>query len=197
MKSESGAALIAKKKKKKKSLPTLVNCNHRSDCLCLLCHAVTGVQLPGECTELKIVIFSWFFSKIGRKEAERLLLAEDNPRGTYLVRGSEHNPSGFSLSVKDWDETRGHHIKHYKIKPLDNGGFYIATTQTFASLQALVQSYTKNALGLCHVLSRPCPHPKPVMWDLSPQLRDRWEIDRNEIKLVKKLGQGNFGEVCV
>lgn len=33
------------------------------------------------------------------------------------------------------------------------------------------------------------------MWDLSPMMRDQWEIDRNEISLVRKLGQGNFGEV--
>jgi len=45
------------------------------------------------------------------------------------------------------------------------------------------------------VLSRACPKPKPEMWDLSPMLRDQWEIDRNEISLVRKLGQGNFGEV--
>ncbi|EEB14502.1 tyrosine-protein kinase Src64B, putative [Pediculus humanus corporis] len=137
----------------------------------------------------------WFFGKISRKEAERLLLSVENPRGTFLVRNSEHNPNGFSLSVKDWEEARGYHPKHYKIKPLDNGGFYIATNQTFPSLQNLVMAYSKNALGLCHVLSRPCPKPKPQIWDLSINMRDQWEIDRSEIQLIKKLGQGNFGEV--
>lgn len=53
----------------------------------------------------------------------------------------------------------------------------------------------ENALGLCHVLSRPCPKPKPQIWDLSPLLRDQWEIEHNEIQLIRKLGQGNFGEV--
>ncbi|CAH0384472.1 unnamed protein product [Bemisia tabaci] len=137
----------------------------------------------------------WFFGKISRKEAEKLLLAEENPRGTFLVRDSEHLPGGFSLSVKDWEEARGHHVKHYKVKPLDKGGFFIATSQTFPSLPALVTAYTKNALGLCHVLARPCPKPKPQMWDLSPELRDQWEIDRKEVQLIRKLGQGNFGEV--
>lgn len=137
----------------------------------------------------------WYFGKVSRKEAEKLLLADENTRGTFLIRNSEHNPNGFSLSVKDWDESRGYHVKHYKIKPLDNGGYYIATNQTFATLPALVLAYTKNALGLCHVLSRPCPKPKPQIWDLSPLLRDQWEIDHNEIQLIRKLGQGNFGEV--
>lgn len=123
------------------------------------------------------------------------MLSDENPRGTFLVRNSEHNPNGFSLSVKDWEEARGYHPKHYKIKPLDNGGFYIATNQTFPSLQNLVMAYSKNALGLCHVLSRPCPKPKPQIWDLSVNMRDQWEIDRSEIQLLKKLGQGNFGEV--
>nr|CAD7446237.1 unnamed protein product [Timema bartmani] len=137
----------------------------------------------------------WFFTKVTRKEAEKLLLQEENPRGTFLVRHSEHNRHGFSLSLKDWDETRNYHVKHYKIKPLDNGGYYIATNQTFPTLQALVQAYTKNALGLCHVLGRPCPKQKPMIWDLTSIMRDHWEIERTEIELLRKLGHGNFGEV--
>lgn len=84
--------------------------------------------------------------KVSRKEAEKLLLFEENTRGTFLVRHSEHNPQGYSLSVKDWEETRGYHVKHYKIKPMDNGGYYIATNQTFSTLQALVQAYTSEYL---------------------------------------------------
>lgn len=84
--------------------------------------------------------------KVSRKEAEKLLLSEENTRGTFLVRHSEHNPQGYSLSVKDWEETRGYHVKHYKIKPMDNGGYYIATNQTFSTLQALVQAYTSEYL---------------------------------------------------
>lgn len=61
-----------------------------------------------------------------------------------MVRPSEHNPNGFSLSVKDWEDGRGYHVKHYKIKPLDNGGYYIATNQTFPSLQALVLAYSSE-----------------------------------------------------
>lgn len=33
------------------------------------------------------------------------------------------------------------------------------------------------------------------MWDLGPELRDKWEINRTEIQLLRKLGRGNFGEV--
>lgn len=33
------------------------------------------------------------------------------------------------------------------------------------------------------------------MWDLGPTYRDKWEIPRNEIELLKRLGRGNFGEV--
>uniref|UniRef100_A0A023F4P5 Tyrosine-protein kinase n=1 Tax=Triatoma infestans TaxID=30076 RepID=A0A023F4P5_TRIIF len=143
----------------------------------------------------------WYFGKVSRKEAEKLLMSEDEPRGTFLVRDSEHNPSGYSLSVKDWDQPRGYHVKHYKVKPVTDAttmtvqGYFIATNQTFPTLPALVLAYTKNALGLCHVLAKPCPRPKPQIWDLAPQLRDKWEIDRSEIQLIHKLGQGNFGEV--
>jgi hypothetical protein len=96
--------------------------------------------------DISLNIHSWFFKNVSRKEAEKLLLSEENARGTYLVRHSEHNPDGYSLSVKDWEETRGYHVKHYKIKPLDNGGYYIATNQTFSTLQALVSAYSSECL---------------------------------------------------
>lgn len=106
---------------------------------------------PGlsQTNKAKIVGFfyrSWFFENVSRKEAGKLLLVDENPRGTFLVRPSEHNPRGYSLSVKDWEEGRGHHVKHYKIKPLDNGGFFIATNQTFPTLPALVMAYSSKSL---------------------------------------------------
>ena len=67
--------------------------------------------------------------------------------------------------------------------------------QQFIFCLCAVFRFTENALGLCHVLARPCPKPKPQIWDLSPDLRDQWEIDRSEVQLLRKLGHGNFGEV--
>ncbi len=79
---------------------------------------------------------------ISRREAEECLMAHTNPRGTFLIRESEQNPGGFALSIKDWDQERNFHVKHYKIKPLDNNrGYYITTRQTFATLQDLVTGY--------------------------------------------------------
>ncbi|KAK4876844.1 hypothetical protein RN001_009350 [Aquatica leii] len=162
-------------------------------------HLGTGQEglIPGNfvAVELSVESEDWFFENVSRKEADKLLLAEENPRGTFLVRPSEHNPHGYSLSVKDWEEQRGYHVKHYKIKPLDNGGYYISTNKTFLTLSELVQAYSKNAWGLCHVLSRPCTKPQPQMWDLGPTFRDKWEIPRDEIHLIRRLGRGNFGEV--
>jgi len=161
-------------------------------------HCLTGQEglIPWNfvAEEKSVESEDWYFGKISRKEAEKLLMSEDEPRGTFLVRDSEHNPAGYSLSVKDWEQSRGYHVKHYKVKPCETG-FFIATNQTFPTLPALVLAYSKNALGLCHVLSKPCPRPRPQLWDLAPELRDRWEIDRAEIELIRKLGQGNFGEV--
>lgn len=45
--------------------------------------------------------------------------------------------------------------------------------------------------GLCRRLEKACISPKPQKpWD-----KDAWEIPRESIKLVKKLGAGQFGEV--
>lgn len=48
----------------------------------------------------------------------------------------------FSLSIRDWDDVKGDHVKHYKIRKLDSGGYYITTRAQFDTLQQLVQHYS-------------------------------------------------------
>ncbi|XP_048662551.1 tyrosine-protein kinase Yes [Marmota marmota marmota] len=84
----------------------------------------------------------WYFGKMGRKDAERLLLNPGNQRGIFLVRESETTKGAYSLSIRDWDEVRGDNVKHYKIRKLDNGGYYITTRAQFDTLQKLVKHYT-------------------------------------------------------
>lgn len=50
----------------------------------------------------------------------------------------------FSLSIRDWDDVKGDHVKHYKIRKLDSGGYYITTRAQFETLQQLVQHYSGN-----------------------------------------------------
>uniref|UniRef100_W5MYR5 Tyrosine-protein kinase n=1 Tax=Lepisosteus oculatus TaxID=7918 RepID=W5MYR5_LEPOC len=133
----------------------------------------------------------WYFGKMGRKDAERLLLNPGNQRGTFLVRESETTKGAYSLSIRDWDEMKGDNVKHYKIRKLDNGGYYITTRAQFETLQKLVKHYTEHADGLCHRLTTVCPTVKPQTQGLA---KDAWEIPRESLRLEVKLGQGCFGE---
>lgn len=48
----------------------------------------------------------------------------------------------YSLSVRDFDEQRGPHVKHYKIRYSDPAiGYYIAARRTFSSLEELIDYY--------------------------------------------------------
>ncbi|XP_061609824.1 tyrosine-protein kinase Fyn isoform X1 [Phyllopteryx taeniolatus] len=137
----------------------------------------------------------WYFGKLGRKEAERQLLSTGNPRGTFLIRESETTKGAFSLSIRDWDDAKGDHVKHYKIRKLDSGGYYITTRAQFDSLQQLVQHYSDRAAGLCCRLVVPCHKGMPRLADLSVKTKDVWEIPRESLQLIKRLGNGQFGEV--
>lgn len=134
----------------------------------------------------------WYFGKITRRESERLLLNPENPRGTFLVRESETTKGAYCLSVSDFDNAKGLNVKHYKIRKLDSGGFYITSRTQFSSLQQLVAYYSKHADGLCHRLTNVCPTSKPQTQGLA---KDAWEIPRESLRLEVKLGQGCFGEV--
>ncbi|ETE57943.1 hypothetical protein L345_16337, partial [Ophiophagus hannah] len=48
----------------------------------------------------------------------------------------------YSLSVRDFDtQNKMDVVKHYKIRTLDDGGFYISTRSNFSTLQELVSHY--------------------------------------------------------
>uniref|UniRef100_H2S7D5 Tyrosine-protein kinase n=1 Tax=Takifugu rubripes TaxID=31033 RepID=H2S7D5_TAKRU len=134
----------------------------------------------------------WYFGKLGRKDAERQLLSTSNPRGTYLIRESETTKGAFSLSIRDWDDMKGDHVKHYKIRKLDSGGYYITTRAQFETLQQLVQHYSEHADGLCFNLTGMCVNYIPDTVGLS---HDSWEISRETLNLELKLGTGCFAEV--
>lgn len=93
----------------------------------------------------------WYFRKIKRIEAEKKLLLPENEHGAFLIRDSEsrHNDyslSGsylyihcvycsekiiFSLSFFNTTVRDGDTVKHYRIRQLDEGGFFIARRTTF------------------------------------------------------------------
>ncbi|XP_037607593.1 tyrosine-protein kinase Blk [Sebastes umbrosus] len=133
----------------------------------------------------------WFFRDLSRRETERLLLAPGNKPGAFLVRESETCKGSFSLSVRDYNPEQGDVVKHYKIRALDKGGYYISPSNSFPCLQELVKYYTRTADGLCLRLYAPCKATTPEQ----PWAHDEWEIPRDTLKMVKKLGAGQFGEV--
>ncbi|XP_060930533.1 proto-oncogene tyrosine-protein kinase Src isoform X1 [Limanda limanda] len=165
----------------------------------------------------------WYFGKITRRDSERLLLSLENRRGTFLVRESETTKGAFCLSVLDYDNTKGLNVKHYKIRKLDSGGYYITSRTQFSNLQQLVNHYRSESGTRAHVVvcfldtsfvltshpvvfSRPPEHADGLCHSLSdicpvlkPQTqglaKDAWEIPRDSLRLDLKLGQGCFGEV--
>lgn len=87
-------------------------------------------------------------------------------------------------------------VKHYRIRTLDDGGFYITRRAAFPDLHALVEHYKVNSDGLCTLLRLPCPHvSQPETAGLSHSTKDQWEIPRASITLNKRLGSGQFGDV--
>ncbi|MGH0147027.1 UNVERIFIED_CONTAM: hypothetical protein FKN15_021095 [Acipenser sinensis] len=161
----------------------------------MLIYKHLACKLLFSCRGAYTIDLLWYFGKLGRKDAERQLLSSGNSRGTFLIRESETTKGAFSLSIRDWDDIKGDHVKHYKIRKLDSGGYYITTRAQFETLQQLVHHYSVRAAGLCCRLVVSCHKGMPRLADLSVKTKDVWEIPRESLQLIKRLGNGQFGEV--
>ena len=87
---------------------------------------------------------SWYFGDIPRGEAEKWLLMDSNISGTFLVRTSSSQKNSLSLSIRDKEG-----IKHYRIRKLDDGGYFIASRITFRTLRVGVAA-GRSLLGVGH-----------------------------------------------
>ena len=141
-------------------------------------------------TYIPINIYRWYFGSVSRLEGERQLFEEGNRCGSYLIRHSQSILDGYTLSVRYKDN-----VKHYKISQKEKE-FFITKQTVFKSIADLVDHYQLQSDGLCTNLVRPCiSSQKPQTAGLSKLTNEEWEIDRNKIKLVRKLGDGRFAEV--
>ena len=123
-------------------------------------------------------IHRWFFGSISHVEAEKLLMTSFNQYGSYLVRKSEAIPGDFSLAVRSKER-----IQHYHIHRQENETFLVTHHVEFMTIFDLVAYYHQQADGLCVNLRYPCLHSK------------KWEIDQRQIRLIRRLGAGQFSEV--
>uniref|UniRef100_A0A3Q2FJZ6 non-specific protein-tyrosine kinase n=1 Tax=Cyprinodon variegatus TaxID=28743 RepID=A0A3Q2FJZ6_CYPVA len=113
-------------------------------------------------------------------------------------------------------------VKHYQLEKLDNGYYCVSKNKSFPTLKEFVEYYSRQSDGLCGCLGDPCRKvacsirntdlitftlfffittfpvlqtEAPQTYSLSYNTVDQWEIDRSSIKLLNKLGSGQFGEV--
>lgn len=84
--------------------------------------------IPSNYIEMKN--HDWYFGKITRADAERVL--RNKPEGGFLIRVSESSPSDFSLSVKCSDG-----VQHFKVLRDSQGKFFLWVVK-FNSLNELV-----------------------------------------------------------
>ena len=107
-----------------------------------------------------------------------------NQQGSFLVRYSKSMPGDFCLSIRYTDR-----VWNYRIRRLDTGGFYVTPQVIFATIQGLVEYYKQQGDVLCTNLKHAC------LLAERPQMNEEWEIDRQSLSLMRKLGAGQFGEV--
>ncbi|XP_066283625.1 uncharacterized protein [Branchiostoma lanceolatum] len=135
----------------------------------------------------------WYLGSMDRKDADALLRARTCGVGTYLVRETQSTKGShlYTISVKNKDKEGREVIRRFKVERTKHNKLRVSKEQEYDTLQELMKELIeKGSIAGCP-LDQPCPKPKPQIKDF----KGRWEVSRERIKLGKKLGQGQFGDV--
>eukprot|EP00058_Branchiostoma_floridae_P014595 XP_002600083.1 hypothetical protein BRAFLDRAFT_79659 [Branchiostoma floridae] len=95
----------------------------------------------------------------------------------------------YTISVLH-SKTGNNRVNHFKVQRFTEGKLYVEAGLEFDSLTELLEHYLREGQIRSCTISTPCPKsevPQPHA--------EIWEISRDNIKLLKKIGQGNFGDV--
>lgn len=154
--------------------------------------------IPSNYIEMKP--HSWFVNRIGRGEAENMLMEKNNSGtylhkdGAFLIRPSESNPGEFSLSVKF-----GGDVQHFRIIR-DGEGKYFLWVVKFESLNDLVKYHRTSSVSRTQtIFLQDMSWPKVMAnYDFKPQDPEELELKRGDIITVldKRVDQNWWmGEV--
>lgn len=58
-----------------------------------------------------------------------------------LLQLDDSSTGSYSLSIRDVDEKGTDSVKHYKIRMMDNGGFYISPKISFSDIGSMIKHY--------------------------------------------------------
>lgn len=90
----------------------------------------------------------------------------------------------------------------WRISPSPSAASLVLLPDALLTLNLSLCSYfcvavarADRAAGLCCRLVVPCHKGMPRLADLSVKTKDVWEIPRESLQLIKRLGNGQFGEV--
>jgi SH2 domain len=67
---------------------------------------------------------SWYFGKLSRAQAEKLLKHPKNQNGAFMIRDSDSQSGHYALAVRLNDT-----VKQYRIRTFDQGGYFIGDTR--------------------------------------------------------------------
>lgn len=70
----------------------------------------------------------------------------------WFIVGFVLSTGSYSLSIRDHDGQNGDVVKHYKIRSLDNGGYYISPRITFPCISDMIKHYQSKSAAFLKYL---------------------------------------------
>ncbi|KAI5088857.1 tyrosine-protein kinase BTK, partial [Silurus meridionalis] len=150
-------------------------------------HEVYACGLP---TASHLTQLTWYVGNMSRVKTEQLL-REKGKEGSFVVRdSSQKGVYTVSLFSRALDELNGT-VRHYLINVNDDGLYYLAENHLFESIPRMIEYHQHNGAGLLTRLRLPVTEINPP-----PQTAQGvWELRREDMRLEKELGSGQFGVV--
>ncbi|XP_046696856.1 cytoplasmic tyrosine-protein kinase BMX-like isoform X2 [Silurus meridionalis] len=148
-------------------------------------------KLKSQCSvDDSIENYPWYVGNMSRVKTEQLL-REKGKEGSFVVRdSSQKGVYTVSLFSRALDELNGT-VRHYLINVNDDGLYYLAENHLFESIPRMIEYHQHNGAGLLTRLRLPVTEINPP-----PQTAQGvWELRREDMRLEKELGSGQFGVV--
>ncbi|NXP15121.1 BMX kinase, partial [Thinocorus orbignyianus] len=139
---------------------------------------------------------SWYAGNVSRAQCEQLL-RQKGKEGAFMVRKSSQ-VGMYTVSIfSKVSESKKGTVKHYHVHKTPENKYYIAENYCFESIAKLIHYHQHNSAGMVTRLRHTvCTQINKVPTTASLG-NGIWELKREEIVLLRELGSGQFGVVCL